>query len=142
MLDGKKNFVSRVFVFFIRLYVLRLVFCLKNVSRGCIICFQEAVKLQPLLSIVIANYNYGRFLEEAIQSVLMQDAGDLAELIICDAESTDNSVEVIKKYEKHITWWCSEKDGGQSAAFNKGFSHARGKFLTWLNLHINMNLQL
>ena len=89
--------------------------------------------MQPLLSIVIANYNYGRFLEEAIQSVLMQDAGDLAELIICDAESTDNSVEVIKKYEKHITWWCSEKDGGQSAAFNKGFSHARGKFLTWLN---------
>ena len=32
-----------------------------------------------------------------------------------------------------ITWWCSEKDDGQSAAFNKGFSHARGKYLTWLN---------
>ena len=59
----------------------------------------------PLLSIVIANYNYGRFLEEAIQSVVAQVAGDekggmrdAVELIICDAASTDNSVDVIKKY--------------------------------------------
>ena len=116
---------------------------------------------QPLLSIVIANYNYGRFLEAALQSVIAQDMGDKVELIICDAASTDNSVEIITKYvnglppntfyydwintpssdfSTHnssnsplITWWCSEKDGGQSAAFNKGFVHARGKFLTWLN---------
>ena len=112
---------------------------------------------QPLLSIVIANYNYGRFLEEAIQSVIAQDMGDGVELIICDAASKDNSVEIIRKYANGlpqntsyadwiashhpsssithplITWWCSEKDGGQSAAFNKGFSHARGRFLTWLN---------
>ena len=110
----------------------------------------------PVLSIVIANYNYGRFLEEAIQSVIAQNMGDKVELIICDAASTDNSVEIIKKYanglppnisytdwinsSNHnsqtpplITWWCSEKDGGQSEAFNKGFSHASGRFLTWLN---------
>lgn len=109
----------------------------------------------PLFSIVIANYNYGRFLEDAIKSVLAQSCQDF-ELIICDAASTDNSVEVIKKYanglppnisytdwinsSNHnsqtpplITWWCSEPDGGQSAAFNKGFSHATGQFLTWLN---------
>jgi len=86
-----------------------------------------------LLSIVIANYNYGRFLEEAIQSVISQDMGDRVELIVCDAASTDNSVEIIRKYEKYISWWCSEPDGGQSAAFNKGFSHAKGRFLTWLN---------
>lgn len=112
--------------------------------------------MEPLLSIVIANYNYGRFLEEAIQSVIAQDMGDQVELIICDAASTDNSVDIIKKYanglppnancsdwlgsSNHnsqtpplITWWCTEKDGGQSAAFNKGFSHAHGRFLTWLN---------
>lgn len=115
---------------------------------------------QPLLSIVIANYNYGRFLEEAIQSVVAQNMGDKVELIICDAASTDNSVDIIKKYANDlppstsyadwvknnpllttndqplttkITWWCSEKDGGQSSAFNKGFSHARGRYLTWLN---------
>lgn len=89
--------------------------------------------MKPLLSIVIANYNYGRFLEDAILSVISQDMGDQIELIICDGGSTDNSVELIKKYEKHISWWCSEKDEGQSAAFNKGFSHAQGRFLTWLN---------
>ena len=105
---------------------------------------------QPLFSIIIANYNFGRFLEDAIQSVLAQDMGEQVELIICDAASTDNSVEIIKKYANglppntplatnhqplttSIAWWCSEKDGGQSAAFNKGFSHARGRFLTWLN---------
>lgn len=88
---------------------------------------------RPLLSIVIANYNYGRFLEDAIRSVIAQGVGDRVELIVCDGGSTDNSVDVIRKYEKYIAWWCSEKDGGQSAAFNKGFSRARGEFLTWLN---------
>lgn len=100
---------------------------------------------KPLLSIIIANFNYGRFLEEAIQSVVSQGMGDKIELIICDAASSDNSVDVIKKYAnglppsdfngsgRLISWWCSEKDGGQSAAFNKGFSHASGEWLTWLN---------
>ena len=89
--------------------------------------------MAPLLSIVIANYNYGRFLGDAIRSVVDQDFGDKLELIVCDAASTDDSVDVIRRYEEHIAWWCSEKDGGQSAAFNKGFSHSKGRFLTWLN---------
>ena len=112
--------------------------------------------MAPLFSIVIANYNFGRFLEDAIKSVIAQGMGDQVELIVCDAASTDNSVDIIKKYAKDlppnvdysdwtnfttkntqtpplITWWCSEKDGGQSAAFNKGFSHAHGRFMTWLN---------
>ncbi len=108
------------------------------------------------LSIVIANYNYGRFLETALNSILSQGCSDV-EIIICDGGSTDNSVEIIKKYsmglppntlytnyirsvisDKNpskpiVSWWCSEKDGGQSAAFNKGFSFARGRFMTWLN---------
>lgn len=87
----------------------------------------------PLLSIVIANYNYGRFLEEAIRSVVEQDGFDQCELVIVDGGSTDNSVEIIRKYADKIAWWCTEKDRGQSAAFNKGFSHARGRYLTWLN---------
>jgi len=93
-----------------------------------------------LISIVIANYNYGRFLEEAIQSVLRQcdedmrlPTGDRIELIIVDGGSSDNSADVIKKYENKLSWWCSEPDKGQSDAFNKGFSHSTGRYLTWLN---------
>ena len=86
-----------------------------------------------LLTIVIANYNYGRFLSSAIESILAQKCKEQIEIIICDAGSTDDSVEVIKKFDKQIAWWCSEKDGGQSEAFNKGFKHAHGDWLTWLN---------
>ena len=87
----------------------------------------------PLLSIVIVNFNYGRFLEQAITSIVEQEAFDRCELIIVDGGSSDNSVEIIKKYDSRIAWWVSEKDKGQSDAFNKGFSHASGKYLTWLN---------
>ena len=86
----------------------------------------------PLVSIVIANYNYGRFLAEAIESVLAQSCPDY-ELIVCDGGSTDNSLDVIKRYADRLAWWCSELDKGQSDAFNKGFAHATGKYLTWLN---------
>ena len=87
----------------------------------------------PLLSIVIANFNYGRFLEDAIRSVVSQRAFEDCELIVVDGDSTDNSVEIIKKYADKIAWWVSEPDKGQSDAFNKGFARARGKYLTWLN---------
>lgn len=89
--------------------------------------------MNSLLSIVIANYNYGRFLEAAIESVLSQGMSDKVELVVVDGGSSDNSVDIIKKYADRIAWWCSEKDKGQSDAFNKGFAHARGKYLTWLN---------
>ena len=86
----------------------------------------------PFFSIVIANYNSGKYLEEAILSILNQTCKDY-ELIIVDGGSSDNSLNIIKKYESSITWWISEKDNGQSDAFNKGFAHAKGQFFTWLN---------
>lgn len=88
---------------------------------------------EPLLSIVIANYNYGRFLGDAIRSVADQDGFEECELIVVDGGSSDNSVEIIKRYADKIAWWVSERDKGQSNAFNKGFAKAKGKYLTWLN---------
>lgn len=88
--------------------------------------------MSPLFSIVIANYNHGAFLEDAIRSLRDQSCQDF-ELIIVDGGSTDNSVEVIRKYSEHIAWWCSEKDSGQSDAFNKGFARAKGLWGCWLN---------
>ena len=88
--------------------------------------------MSPLLSIVIANYNYGRFLEDAIKSVLSQNCQNY-ELIIIDGGSNDCSIDIIKRYSDKVSWWISEPDKGQSDAFNKGFARAKGRFLTWLN---------
>ncbi|KLU02917.1 Glycosyl transferase, group 2 family protein [Rhodopirellula islandica] len=87
---------------------------------------------EKCFSIVIVNFNYGRFLQEAITSVLDQSCQDF-ELIIVDGGSSDNSKEIISRNSDKLAWWCSEPDRGQSHAFNKGFSRAKGRFLTWLN---------
>lgn len=86
----------------------------------------------PTISIVTPNYNQGKFLEKCIQSILSQDYPNL-ELIIIDGGSTDESVEIIKKYENQLTFWVSEKDEGQADAINKGLKHATGEIFNWLN---------
>lgn len=86
----------------------------------------------PRISIVTPSYNQGQFLEETIRSVLLQGYPNL-EYIIIDGSSTDGSVEIIKTYEKHLAYWASEPDKGQSHAVNKGFSRATGEMLAWLN---------
>jgi glycosyltransferase involved in cell wall biosynthesis len=86
----------------------------------------------PRISIVTPSYNQGQFLEETIRSVLLQGYPNL-EYIIIDGGSTDNSVEIIRKYQPWLTHWVSEKDRGQSHAINKGFACATGEILAWLN---------
>ena len=86
----------------------------------------------PKISIITPSYNQGDFIEKTIQSVLNQNYPNL-EYIIIDGGSKDNSVDIIKKYEKNLTYWVSEKDNGQSEALNKGFKKASGEIIAWIN---------
>jgi len=93
--------------------------------------FKSADSL-PKISIVMPCLNHEKYIEKSILSVLNQNYYNL-ELIIIDGGSIDRSLEIIKKYEKNITFWISEKDQGQSDALNKGFSYATGDIYGWLN---------
>ena len=103
-------------------------------------------KITPLFSIITPSYNQADFLEETIKSVLNQ-AGDFTiEYIVADGGSTDQSLEIIKKYDKLLkeqkyllknkgvayTWW-SRSDKGQPDAINQGFKMASGKIAAWVN---------
>lgn len=89
-------------------------------------------KKLPKISIVTPSFNQAEFLEATIQSILSQNYSNL-EYIIIDGGSTDRSIEIIKKYEKYLHFWCSAPDRGQYDAINKGFSHSTGEIMGWLN---------
>jgi glycosyltransferase involved in cell wall biosynthesis len=86
----------------------------------------------PKISVVTPSYNQGGFIEETIRSVLLQGYPDLEYLVI-DGGSTDNSVEIIRKYERWIQHWASEPDRGQSDAIQKGFNRITGAISAYLN---------
>lgn len=99
--------------------------------------FDEKVILKkdpswPKISIVTPSYNQAEFLERTILSVLNQNYPNL-EYIIIDGGSTDGSLEIIKRYERYLAYWVSERDRGQSHALNKGFNLVRGELVGWQN---------
>lgn len=84
------------------------------------------------ISIVIPSYNQVRFIERTINSILLNSTSNI-EVIIIDGGSTDGTLEIIKRYEKVISYWISESDNGQADALNKGFKIATGDIVGWLN---------
>ncbi len=87
---------------------------------------------EPKISIITPSYNQGQFLERTILSVLNQNYRNY-EYIIIDGGSTDNTINIIKKYEKYLKFWISEPDRGQADAINKGFSKSEGEIIAWIN---------
>ena len=97
-------------------------------------------------SIITPSYNQGKFIEQTIQSVLSQKGNFEIEYIIIDGKSSDNSIEIIKKYDRllknnklqikcngiKLIWW-SKKDKGQADAINQGFKKATGDIIAWIN---------
>src|SRR6266404_3514026 len=86
----------------------------------------------PRITVVTPSYNQAKFVEATIQSVLDQGYPNL-EYIIMDGGSKDGSVEIIRRYEKHLAYWVSEKDNGPSDAIGKGFARSTGSILAYLN---------
>jgi len=84
----------------------------------------------PFFSIITPSFNHAHFIEQTILSVLKQGEHSF-EHIIMDGGSTDETVEILKKYDHLI--WTSHKDDGQSNAINEGIAKARGTMITWLN---------
>jgi glycosyltransferase involved in cell wall biosynthesis len=84
------------------------------------------------ISIIIPSFNQAQYLEETLRSVLDQNYFNL-ELIVIDGGSTDGSIEVIKQYDRHLSYWISEPDRGQTHAINKGLAVCTGEVWSYLN---------
>lgn len=86
----------------------------------------------PKLSVITVTYNAGAVLEKTLQSLFSQAFDDF-ELIIIDANSTDDTIEIIRQYSDEIEYWISEADDGIYDAMNKGLAAAKGEYVQFLN---------
>lgn len=97
-----------------------------------IIMDTQTDRTAPRITIITPSFNQGNFIEDTINSILSQDYPNL-EYFIVDGGSSDNTLDIIKKYEDRIDWWVSEPDRGQSHAINKGLARATGDIINWIN---------
>jgi glycosyltransferase involved in cell wall biosynthesis len=86
----------------------------------------------PTISIVTPSYNQGAFIERTIRSVIDQQYPKL-EYIVQDGGSTDDTREVLERYDSELTRWEMSPDAGQAQAINRGFTRASGDVMAYLN---------
>ena len=93
---------------------------------------KESVDRKPLITVITIVYNGKPYLEETILSIISQTY-DNVEYIIIDGDSSDGTLEIIKKYDNQIDYWISEKDNGIYNAMNKGINLAAGEWICMMN---------
>lgn len=87
----------------------------------------------PFVTVLITTYNYGHFIEQAIDSVIAQDyPADKIQILVVDDGSTDDTSERVKKYGSRISYF-QKPNGGQASALNFGFAKARGEIVALLD---------
>jgi glycosyltransferase involved in cell wall biosynthesis len=84
------------------------------------------------ISIITPSYNQAKHLRSTLDSIHDPGYSELEHIVI-DGGSTDGSVDIIREYADKLAFWCSEPDGGQYQAINKGFEKSTGEIMAWLN---------
>ena len=95
-------------------------------------CAEASGARWPRITVVTPSFNQSQYLDVTIRSVLDEKYPNL-EYIVIDGGSSDESVDIIRKYESQLAFWVSEADRGQSHAINKGFARATGDIMAWIN---------
>src|SRR5258706_8598329 len=107
-----------------------------TVEGGCMALGQDNENLDrsewPRITLVTPVFNSARYIEQAIQSVISQHYPNL-EYYITDGGSTDGSVDIIRKYERHLSGWTSEPENGMYDALNRGFARSTGEIMGWIS---------